>query len=58
MRNHLEHIVDCYLDTTEELSMAIDKKAKNLEHTYNEMAIAAWISGFLVILIAIKELVI
>lgn len=54
----LAHMIDCYVDTTEKLSVVIDRKAQNLEHAYNEMAIAAWISGLLVILIAIKELVI
>lgn len=51
-----QHIVDCYVDTTEILGKVIDEKAQNLEHAYGEITASAWISALLALFIAIKEL--
>lgn len=51
------YIFDCYVDTTQLLTIEIDKKIKNLELAYNELTLSAWGVAILSTLIIIKELI-
>jgi hypothetical protein len=37
------YIINCYIHTVEELSNAIEQKSINLEHSYNELILSAWL---------------
>lgn len=50
----VEQIFDCYVNTTEELSEVIDRKAVKIEHAYNELAMSGWLAALFVFLIFIK----
>ncbi|MGL4714044.1 MAG: hypothetical protein ACRCWP_16265 [Shewanella sp.] len=38
----VEYIFNCYVDTLQALSKAIDEKSVNLTHAYEELTISAW----------------
>ncbi|HUE92962.1 hypothetical protein [Pseudomonas sp.] len=53
-----EYIYNCYVDTLEKVSRAIDVKSKNLELAYQELSIGAWgltVVAFLTICMEISK---
>lgn len=50
------HIYNCYIDTLEKLTKAINEKSKPLEFAYNELVFGAGFLALLAILTAIREL--
>ena len=50
-----EYITNCYIYTLEELASAIQDKAKNLEHSYNELVFSACFFFLFTIILAIME---
>ncbi|WP_207255783.1 hypothetical protein, partial [Pseudomonas sp. FW306-02-F08-AA] len=45
-----KHIYNCYIDTLEKLTKAINKKSRDLELAYNELVYSAWCIGLVAIM--------
>lgn len=52
-----QHIYDCYVDTTQIIDQSIKEKIESLEHSYNEMALSAFLIASFFVSIAIMELI-
>lgn len=50
-----KHILNCLVDTIEQLKVTIDEKSINIEHAHTELVVSAWGVGLLAILTVIIE---
>ena len=52
-----QHQFNCYVDTLEILDATLDRKVKNVELAYSDLATSAWLLGTWVVLLTIREFV-